>query len=190
MPALIFLLGLPLAEIALFVVIGDEIGVSGVLLWIFFSALAGMILIRAQGRHMIEQARSTMEKRAQPAAEAMAGLGAILGGVLLIIPGFLTDMIGLAFALPGIGKITAGWLHQGLQQRAQGHSTGPFPGGQNPQGSAQQSGTPPVIDGEFTVVDDNTQDQAAPDKDPVDDGGPDDRKPAGSSGGSVPPYGG
>ena len=52
MPALILFLLFPILEISLFIMVGDEIGISGVLLWILGSAILGVGLIRAQGQHM------------------------------------------------------------------------------------------------------------------------------------------
>ena len=183
MPVLIFFLVFLIAEIWLFTVMGDEIGISGVLLWILMTAVGGMVMIRAQGQHMIEQARMAVENRTQPVADAMISMCAILGGILLIIPGFLTDVLGLAFALPGLRNITSGWLHQSMQQR----SGGPFPGQPGPQDSAgsnqtyQRQGPPPVIDGEFSVVED--------DQETATDDTKTEKSPGGSSSaGSVPPY--
>lgn len=196
MPALIFFLVYLIAEIWLFTVMADEIGVSGVLLWILLTAVGGTVMIRAQGQHMIQQARMAVENRTQPVADAMLGLCAILGGVLLIMPGFLTDALGLAFALPGLRNITSGWLHQSMQQRA----AGPFPGQSGHQSGHQNTaagnaganrdyqryGSPPVIDGEFSVVEDGADDRADQSQ-AADTASP--ARPSGASAtGSVPPY--
>lgn len=160
MPALILFLLFPILEISLFIMVGDEIGISGVLLWILGSAILGVALIRAQGQHMIEQARTTVQNRDEPMAEAITGLAAIVGGILLIIPGFLTDIIGLAFALPGLRNITSDWLHKSLSKRAQTGSAGghaheqPFPGQPRQEPPRQSTGAGVVIEGDYTVVDD------------------------------------
>ena len=175
MPALFLFLLLLIGEIALFMRIGEEIGTSGVLLWILVTAVCGMILIRAQGQHMIQQARTAMESRQQPVGDALVAMCAILGGVLLIVPGFITDGIGLAFALPGLRNVTSGWVQKGMGQQPANDQ--PFPG-QNQQAPPHQQrpGSPPVIDGEFSVVEDE----------PKGDGQSDTSPEAGS--GSVPPY--
>lgn len=93
--------------------------------------------------------RATVQTRREPLAEAMIGLTAIFGGVLLIIPGFLTDMVGLAFALPGLRNLTAGWLHTRLKDRAEFQAAG----GQTAPPHSQPPRDPIVIEGDYTVVD-------------------------------------
>ncbi|MBV6634103.1 MAG: FxsA family protein [Alphaproteobacteria bacterium] len=151
MPALIILIAWPLAEIAMFVAVGEQVGVAITLLLILTSATIGIALISSQGRQSFEQARATVQTKREPLAEAMVGLTTIFGGVLLIIPGFLTDMVGLAFALPGLRNLTAGWLHSRLKHRATVHTSA---GGYPPGGQARPSGDPVVIEGDYTVVED------------------------------------
>jgi UPF0716 protein FxsA len=172
MPALLLLLGLPIAEIALFILVGEEFGVSVVLLWILASAMIGVALISSQGQQGMNQARETVQQRQEPLAEAMTVLCTVIGGLLLIVPGFITDAIGLALAMPGLRRLTGNWLHEVLKSRAvnpggaanyssgpyqagpQGHQ-GPFPG-QSHHSSGRPAGPPPVIEGEYTVEDEDT----------------------------------
>lgn len=180
MPALFMPFMWILAEIALFVIVGSEIGVGYLLLWILLSAMLGVAVISSQGRQMLENARDTFQNRREPLAETMNGMLVILGGALLVLPGLLTDMIGLAIILPGLGGLfrgrLEGWLrgrstvagapypphgsadHHGpgagaYQERAFDHGHFHDPG---PAGFADRPHhAGPVIEGEFSVEDDD-----------------------------------
>lgn len=95
----------PLAEIALFVVIGGEIGLWPTLGWVLLSGILGMLILRlevARGAVMLRQgARGGVGLRE---GAAVGGLFRALAGVLLILPGFLTDALGLILLLPPVQK--------------------------------------------------------------------------------------
>lgn len=95
----------PLAEIALFVLIGGEIGLWPTLGWVLLSGFLGVLILRlevARGAVMLRQgARGGVGLRE---GAAVGGLFRALAGVLLILPGFLTDGIGLILLLPPVQK--------------------------------------------------------------------------------------
>ena len=101
------LIGLTLwgmAEIAAFVVVGSWIGVFGVLALVAGTGLLGIMLLRRQGMAAVGQMRSGFVML-RPQALGESGL-LVLGGVLLVLPGLLTDVVGLMLLVPAVRR----WL--------------------------------------------------------------------------------
>ncbi|MEZ5750513.1 MAG: FxsA family protein [Paracoccaceae bacterium] len=108
MPILLFFVALPLIEIALMVAIGSQIGVLATLLLVILSAVLGMSVLRGQS----ERARGLMRggMRVSPAMFMAQGAFRVVGGLLLILPGFLTDAIGLVLLVPLVQKLLLAWI--------------------------------------------------------------------------------
>lgn len=104
---LLLLLLLPFAEIFTFVEIGSRIGAWTVLLWVGATLFAGAALISHQGRSMPLRLRRALEEGRPPALELVAGSVAWVGALLLLLPGFVTDAIGLALLLPPLRDAAA-----------------------------------------------------------------------------------
>ena len=92
--ALIVLLALPLAEIATFVAVGAQIGVAMVILLTVATTVIGSVVLRRQGLRLLAGARASLDHGETPAASALDGIFTAVAGVLLILPGFLTDLAG------------------------------------------------------------------------------------------------
>lgn len=102
-----FLLLLPLflvavAEIALFIQVGQWIGLGPTVLAVVATTLLGAALLRAQGLGALRRAQAALDRRELPVKELFDGACILIGGLLLIMPGFLTDMLGLLFLLPPV----------------------------------------------------------------------------------------
>lgn len=93
MRVLLGLITWSLIEIALFVTVGSWVGVLGTLAIVLGSGVTGVWVLRRQGVQLGQALRQNMGAGRDPVAHS--GLIA-LGAVLLILPGFLTDMMGLA----------------------------------------------------------------------------------------------
>lgn len=102
---ILILIGLPLLEIAGFVVIGDKIGVGLTILWVIASAILGIYLFATQGATTWGRARSRVEKDEFPFLEMFDALCILFASPLLIIPGFFTDAVGLLLLLPPVRKL-------------------------------------------------------------------------------------
>jgi UPF0716 protein FxsA len=98
----LLLLGWPLAEIALFVTVGARIGLWATLAIVLGTGVLGVWLIRRQGLQAGEGFRRAMAARRDPAAALAEGALGVAAGVLLILPGFLTDAVGLLLLLPPV----------------------------------------------------------------------------------------
>ena len=102
MRVLMGLVAWSLVEIALFVTVGSWVGVLGTLAIVLGSGVAGVMILRQQGVQLGQALRQNMGAGREPVAHS--GLVA-LGAVLLILPGFLTDMIGLVLLVPPIRAV-------------------------------------------------------------------------------------
>lgn len=98
--SLLLFLALPFVEIAGFVIVGKEIGVLATLGLIILSAVLGFSLLRRQGLSLLNQMKAETAAGRAPQREIIHGTMLIFAGILLIIPGFLTDIIGLLLFLP------------------------------------------------------------------------------------------
>jgi UPF0716 protein FxsA len=107
MPLFLLIFGLPLAEIAAFVIVGQWLGVFGVLGLVLASTLLGVILLRgAGGRGGLADLRSAMERRGGDAGAAMARQAFRAGAaVMLIVPGLLTSAFGLVLLIPAVQRM-------------------------------------------------------------------------------------
>jgi UPF0716 protein FxsA len=94
----VVILGWPMVEIALFVVIGGQIGLWATLAWVLFSGLLGVLVVRIA---IARQSLSIRDMR-DPLTLAAAGAIGMLAGLLLILPGFLTDAVGLLLLVPPV----------------------------------------------------------------------------------------
>lgn len=93
-------IGLPLLEVAVFIQVGGVIGVWPTIGATIATALAGSLLLRAQGLTVLMRARTQMDQGQLPAREMFEGVCLVLAGALLLVPGFVTDVIGLLLFVP------------------------------------------------------------------------------------------
>ena len=99
MPCIIFLLWL-VFEILLSARIAEQIGSGFLLLWMLGSIAAGIIVIRISGWKALQRIQAAMARNELPARDMLNGLLLMLAGLLLILPGPITDTAGLLLLLP------------------------------------------------------------------------------------------
>lgn len=92
----------PLVEIALFVTVGGAIGLGVTLLVILGTGALGVWLLRGNGLRTAERLRREMDALRNPVGPVADGALVMLAAVLLILPGFLTDALGLLLLLPPV----------------------------------------------------------------------------------------
>ena len=97
---LLFVLLSPLVEIWIIIQVGSLIGGGWTLLAIVATAAIGLALIRRQGLGVLLRARQRIEKDEAPIAEMMEGVLLALSGLMLLIPGFITDCVGFFLLTP------------------------------------------------------------------------------------------
>jgi UPF0716 protein FxsA len=98
----LFLLALPFVEIAGFVLVGRQIGVFATLALVIAAMLAGAILLRVQGFGVMTRIRKEVDAGRDPSRELANGVMILIAAILLLIPGFVTDIIGLLLFLPPV----------------------------------------------------------------------------------------
>jgi len=96
------LLAIPLAEIAVFVIVGQQIGVLPTLGLVIATAIAGSLLLRMQGFAVLSRMQRELGEGRMPARELVHGVMILFAGILLMIPGFVTDTIGLLLFIPAV----------------------------------------------------------------------------------------
>lgn len=97
---LIYIVSLTIIEIYLFISIGSEIGAFTTILLIFSTAIIGVYYARYEGLKTLKSGFVQLSKNEPPSYEILSGAGIAFAALLLIIPGFLTDLIGFLLIFP------------------------------------------------------------------------------------------
>ncbi len=95
----------PLIEIALFLVIGDRLGLGPTILLVLLTAFIGSILVSRQGREQIRRVQQAIVTATEPGRELAHGAMILVAGALLITPGFLTDVVGFLLLVPAVREM-------------------------------------------------------------------------------------
>lgn len=96
---------LPLLELFILIQVGDEIGAVLTIGLVLLTAAIGLALLRQQGYSTLMRAREKAAQGQVPAEEMLGGVFVALGGLLLLLPGFITDVIGLCCLLPPLRRL-------------------------------------------------------------------------------------
>lgn len=99
---LLLFIAMPVIELWVLIAVGREIGALATIGLVFLMAALGLALLRVQGIRTLFRGRARLARGELPAREMMEGMMLAFCGVLLIIPGFVTDAIALACLLPGV----------------------------------------------------------------------------------------
>ncbi|MGQ9426359.1 FxsA family protein [Gilvimarinus sp. F26214L] len=138
---------LPVLELWLLIQVGTWIGALPTIALVFLTAVVGLALLRKQSLSTLMRANERMQRGEVPATEMGEGLFLAAGGALLLTPGFITDVVGLACLVPGPRRWLLGRILRHVQVVRFGGPAGPF-GPRNPQQGRQ----PPdrhTIEGEY-----------------------------------------
>jgi len=102
---LLLIIGIPIIEIYLFIQVGSQIGAFNTILLIFITAFFGIIYARYEGFNTLKAGMSQMVKNELPVYEIISGAALAFASLLLILPGFATDLLGLLIIFPPTRKI-------------------------------------------------------------------------------------
>ena len=108
----LLLIALPVAEIALLIAIGRHIGLAATVALLLLTGLLGAFLARRQGLGILRRMQSQVAAGQVPASQLVDGALILLAGVLLIIPGVLTDAVGFFCLLPAGRTVLKAWLRR------------------------------------------------------------------------------
>jgi UPF0716 protein FxsA len=106
-PWLVFallILGLPTLELYVLITVGAEIGAVPAVFLVVFTAVLGALLVRQQGVSTLNRVRQALARDETPAFELLQGAILLAGGLLLLIPGFLTDALGFLCLIPRVRR--------------------------------------------------------------------------------------
>ena len=102
---LILLISIPLVEIYLFIKVGSYIGAFNTISLILFTAIIGVIYARYEGFNTLKSGVSQLIKNQLPVYEIISGAALAFAALLLILPGFATDLLGLLIIFPPTRKL-------------------------------------------------------------------------------------
>jgi UPF0716 protein FxsA len=151
------LIGVPLIEIGLFIEIGGIIGLWPTLALVLLTAALGSWQLRAQGLATLARARQQLDRGELPTRELFDGFCLVIAGALLLTPGFMTDVIGLALFVPGVRDALRRFVANRMETAAEtrvwvdGEEVSPGGGRPRPDGGR-------VIEGDYRDVSDTADD--------------------------------
>ena len=102
---LLLIISLPIIEIYLFIKIGSQIGAFNTISLIFITAFFGIIYARYEGFNTLKSGMSQVIKNELPIYEIISGAALAFAALLLILPGFATDFLGLFIIFPPTRKL-------------------------------------------------------------------------------------
>lgn len=111
---------IPVIELALLVQIGSRIGVALTIAIVLTTGAAGAWLARSQGLRALHRLQQALRQAQFPGDEIFDGVLILGGGLLLLTPGFLTDVIGFLVLVPGSRHAVKAFLKRSLRSRLQG----------------------------------------------------------------------
>lgn len=178
---LVLFICVPVIEIALFIQVGDILGLWPTIGLVLVTAFVGASLVRSQGILTLMSVQSRLQKGEMPAQQILEGVMLAVAGVLLLTPGFMTDALGMLVLLPAprakiaqelmkrvkVNTMSAGGFQQGNFQNGNFHNGGfhsqQSPFNDDPFNSSQQTGN--TFEGEYQNKDDKddqSDDQQGP----------------------------
>jgi len=101
---ILFIIGIPAIEIYLMIKVGGVIGAFNTILLIFFTAVTGIFFVRIAGLSALRSGLNQLVKNEIPMYEIISGAALAFAALLLIIPGFLTDILGFLLIIPTTRK--------------------------------------------------------------------------------------
>ena len=108
---------IPIVEIYLFIKIGSQIGAFTTIFLVFFTAIVGVYYARYEGINTLRSGMTQIIKNQIPAHELISGAAIAFAAVLLIIPGFATDLIGFLLIIPITRRLILGRLNKKFENK-------------------------------------------------------------------------
>ena len=116
-PVLLSIIAIPILEIYLFIKIGSQIGAFSTILLIIITAIIGVYYAKYEGLNTIRSGFNQIVQNKLPAYEIISGAAIAFAAILLIIPGFATDLFGFLIIFPITRKLIFGNLSKKLKKR-------------------------------------------------------------------------
>jgi UPF0716 protein FxsA len=106
---------IPILEIYLLIKVGSIIGGLTTILLVIVTAIIGTHLLRSQGIATLQKVQTTLQQGQMPTEALLEGIFIILGGALLLTPGFFTDAVGFICLIPILRQSLVSWLRKRIQ---------------------------------------------------------------------------
>ncbi len=156
MPLILFIIfvAVPLAEIAVFIYVGDLIGIAATIALVIITAMIGTVLLRMQGLSVLQNAQRAFSEGRVPVDSVIDGMCLLIAGAFLLTPGLITDSIGFLLFIPAFRHNLAHWFFRRIMAAGKvkvsvfGEEPPTNKGGQK---TPESSG--PIIEGDFTHID-------------------------------------
>ena len=143
---------IPLIELAVIIKVGSLIGVFPTIALLILSAIVGISLVRREGLSTLMRAKQRSDAGESPEVEALESIIIALSGCLMVLPGFITDIIGICGLIPPLRRLL---VHR-IKKRVHIHTSGKtYEGYRADEPSASKK--PHVIEGEFERKDKNPE---------------------------------
>ncbi len=107
---------IPIIEIYLFIKIGSQIGAINTIILIFVTAIVGVYYAKYEGLNTLRSGITQIIKNQIPAHELISGAAIAVAAVLLIIPGFATDIFGFLLIMPVTRKLIIGKINKKFEK--------------------------------------------------------------------------
>ena len=114
---ILFIIGIPLIEIYLMIKVGSIIGAFNTIFLIFFTAITGVYFAKLAGLNTIRSGFNQLIKNEIPIYEIISGAALAFAALLLIIPGFLTDLIGFLLIIPVTRKFFISFISSKFKKK-------------------------------------------------------------------------
>ena len=116
-------LAIPLIEIVLFILIGQAIGIWATLLGVIVIAIIGTAIIRWQGLSLLRDIRGSFSRGQLPARSLADAMLVTIAGVLMVVPGYFTDFLGLLLLIPPLRGLIYGLVAKWIGTKAAPNGT-------------------------------------------------------------------
>jgi UPF0716 protein FxsA len=116
MPFFLLFVFVVFAEIATFIAVGQAIGIPATLGLLVLAMIGGVVMIRILGLDALRRAEESMRRGESPAGAVFDAAAVVLAGLLLAVPGFLSDIVAVALLLRPLRKWVGGMMWRRLQQ--------------------------------------------------------------------------
>jgi UPF0716 protein FxsA len=125
LPLVLLFIVVPIAELAVVIEVGQQIGVLWTVALLVADSILGSVLMRSQGRTAWRRFNEAIAAGKVPAREVLDGTLVIFGGLLLLTPGFITDVLGLLLLIPPTRAVVRAMLARRLTHRMVTSMSGP-----------------------------------------------------------------
>lgn len=159
---LVAMIGVPILEIAVFIEAGGYFGLWPTVGAVILTAILGSALLRHQGLSTLARAQENLAAGRLPMTEVFDGVCILIGGALLLTPGFITDAVGFSLLVPPVRQILRRLAGRYFANKAEMHVWTDMPPASDDPGS---TGEGPIIDGQFEEVNPRDSD-GRPDQSP------------------------